>query len=88
MQLFNSIDSLGLFAGSLTTIAFFPQIIKTYKSKSAEDVSYAMFILFSFGVLLWSIYGWEIHSIPVIISNVITLLLAISVMVMKLIFSE
>ena len=84
--MFSSIDSLGLIAGSLTTIAFLPQIIKTYKSKSANDVSYSMFILFSLGVALWSVYGWEIHAIPVIISNLITLVLAISVLIMKTLY--
>ncbi len=86
MYLPNHVDYLGLLAGSLTTIAFLPQIVKTYRSKSADDVSYSMFILFSLGVTLWSIYGWEIHATPVIISNLITLVLAISVLIMKKIY--
>jgi MtN3 and saliva related transmembrane protein len=53
----NSADYLGLAAGALTTISFLPQVIKTWKSKSAKDLSFGMFGIFSLGVLLWLIYG-------------------------------
>ncbi|WP_320674543.1 SemiSWEET transporter [Prochlorococcus sp. MIT 1341] len=88
MDLPSPVDSLGLVAGCLTTIAFLPQILKTYRSRSAEDVSYSMFILFSLGVALWGVYGWEIHANPVIISNLITFVLALSVLLMKVIFAK
>ena len=84
----NSIDALGFFAGTFTTIAFLPQVIKTWNSKSAEDVSLLMFIMFILGVLLWCIYGWEIHSMPVIIANLITFLLALIIIVLKLTFEK
>jgi MtN3 and saliva related transmembrane protein len=48
----NEIDLLGLFAGTLTTVAFVPQVIKTWQSKSANDVSLGMFLLFSLGLIL------------------------------------
>ncbi len=85
---FNSIDILGFCAGIFTTIAFLPQVLKTWNSKSAEDVSLIMFILFILGVLLWCIYGFEIHSTPVIIANVITFILAAIILVLKLIFEN
>ena len=88
MDLFSSIDYLGLIAGALTTVAFLPQLVKTYQSKSADDVSFLMFFLFGIGVILWGVYGWEIHAIPVVISNSITLILASSILVMKVIFSN
>ena len=81
-------EVLGFLAGALTTIAFLPQVIKTWKSKSAEDVSIVMFILFSVGVFLWCLYGWEINSIPVIIANVITFILAMIIICMKLVFEN
>ncbi len=83
-----STDTLGLIAGSLTTIAFIPQVIKTWRSKSAEDVSIVMFILFITGVLLWCIYGWEIHAKPVMIANIITFILASTILGLKLYFED
>ncbi len=53
----NSNDTLGLIAGGLTTISFLPQVIKTWRSRSAKDLSFRMFGIFSVGVLLWLIYG-------------------------------
>ena len=82
----NPIDLLGFLAGLFTTIAFIPQVIKTWRSKSAEDVSILMFAMFILGVLLWCVYGIEIHSIPVIVANVITFVLAATILVLKLIF--
>ena len=85
---FDSIDSLGIIAGTLTTIAFIPQLFKTWKTKSANDVSYGMFLLFSLGVVLWGVYGWEIHAMPVLLANIVTFLLAISILLLKVIFSR
>ena len=84
----NLIDLLGFVAGIFTTIAFIPQVLKTWNSKSAEDVSLSMFIFFMLGVSLWCIYGWEIHSTPVIIANIITFLLALSIVILKVIFQR
>jgi MtN3 and saliva related transmembrane protein len=76
--------TLGLVAGALTTIAFLPQAMKTWKSKSAEDLSLGMLASFSTGVLLWLIYGMLIDSLPIIIANAVTLLLASTNLTLKL----
>ena len=81
-------DSLGLVAGTLTSIAFVPQLLKVWASKSAKDISYIMFILFICGVLLWVIYGWGIHSFPVILFNIITFMLGLAILVLKFIFDK
>lgn len=78
------IDLVGGLAGLLTTIAFIPQVIKTWRSGSAQDISLFMFILFSTGVLLWLIYGIAIDSTPVVAANSVTLMLALSILVLKL----
>jgi MtN3 and saliva related transmembrane protein len=70
-------------AGTLTTLAFLPQVLKIYRTKSARDVSYLMFLIFSTGVLLWLIYGILIGSAPIIAANVVTLGLAIIVIALK-----
>ena len=74
----------GSLAGTLTTIAFFPQAIKTWKTKSAEDISLGMFTLFAAGVFLWIVYGIAIGSVPVVIANTITFVLAVTILVFKI----
>ena len=75
---------LGYFAGFLTTAAFVPQVWKTWKSKSATDLSLAMFSVFSVGVFCWLVYGIMIAQIPIIFWNVISLVLALALLAMKL----
>ncbi|MCL2144617.1 MAG: SemiSWEET transporter [Endomicrobia bacterium] len=71
-----SIEIVGLAAGVFATIAFVPQVYKTWKSKSAKDVSMHMFLIFITGVTLWIIYG-AVKKIPaVMISNIIIFILA------------
>ncbi|MGK7911053.1 MAG: SemiSWEET family sugar transporter [Synechococcus sp.] len=88
METLQSTDTLGLLAGALTTIALLPQLIKTWQSQSAEDVSIGMFLLFSAGVVLWGVYGWEIHALPVILTNVVTFVLAAAILVLKIVFDR
>ena len=81
-------DLIGSVAGTLTTLSFLPQVLKTYRSRSAKDISLVMFLLFSLGVFLWLIYGLSIQSMPIIISNGITLVLSLSILVMKFWFGR
>ncbi len=81
-------ESIGLIAGSLTTISFLPQVIKTWKSRSAKDLSLVMFSLFCTGIFLWLIYGLLIHSWPVILSNAFTLVLSSTILFFKLKFKD
>jgi MtN3 and saliva related transmembrane protein len=73
-------------AGCFTTISFLPQVIKTWKSRSAKDLSLVMFSLFCAGILLWLIYGILIGSLPVILSNAFTLVLSSTILFFKLKF--
>ncbi|MFM9836743.1 MAG: SemiSWEET transporter [Cyclobacteriaceae bacterium] len=84
----NHIELIGLVAGGLTTISFLPQVIKTWKSKSAKDLSLVMFTLFCLGIVLWLIYGLLIHSLPVILSNAFTLILSSMILFFKLKFKN
>lgn len=74
---------VGLLAGTLTTISFLPQVLKTWKSKSAKDISLGMFLTFCIGVLLWIVYGVAVSDIPVILTNAATLVLAGTVLWLK-----
>jgi MtN3 and saliva related transmembrane protein len=80
----NAISVLGLVAGSFTTIAFLPQVIKTWKTRSAKDLSLGMFSIFTIGVGMWLAYGILINDLPVIMANVVTLILASTLLFFKL----
>jgi MtN3 and saliva related transmembrane protein len=78
------ITLIGLVAGTLTTIAFLPQLTMTWKSKSAKDVSLGMFLIFCSGVALWLIYGILIDALPIILTNTATLILSGAILMLKL----
>lgn len=83
-----NVQVIGLVAGSLTTVAFLPQVIKTWRSGSAKDLSLGMFSFFCLGVLLWLVYGIMMRDIPVIAANFATLLLASTILYFKLRFKD
>lgn len=80
----NGITLLGLLAGTLTTISFMPQVIKTWTTKSTQDISLGMFITFCSGIFLWLVYGLFIQNLPVILTNAVTFILASTILGMKL----
>ena len=75
---------LGLVAASLTTAAYVPQVLQSWRSKSTRDLSLPMLILFCSGVLLWLVYGLWVHDLPVTVANALTLVLALSLLLLKL----
>ena len=79
-----SIDILGYVAAVGTTSAFIPQVYKVYKTKKTEDLSLGTFLLFCIGIVLWTIYGIFIQSLPVILANSITFALAFYILLMKI----
>jgi MtN3 and saliva related transmembrane protein len=79
-----ALNLLGFAAGVLTTAAFVPQVLKIWKTRSARDISLAMYAVFTTGVVLWLVYGIALGSVPIIVANVLTLGLALAVLVMKL----
>jgi len=81
-----TVNILGTLAGTLTTVAFVPQVLKTWRSRCAKDISSGMFLIFTLGVLLWLVYGLYISSWPIIIANAITLILAGAILAMKVYF--
>jgi len=83
-----NVDIFGYFAAFLTTSAFHPQLIKTLKTKKADDVSLTTLIMFIVGVLAWIIYGYKISSIPILIANLITLILNLLILISKVYYSK
>lgn len=77
-------DLIGYIAAFLTTLSFFPQALKTLRSRDTHSISLRMYLLFTTGVMLWSIYGWMVGDGPVLIANLITLVPAVILLVLKL----
>ncbi len=80
---FNS-EIIGLIAASLTTAAFVPQVYKTWKTKSVDELSLTMYLVFFTGIVLWVIYGIFINSLSIILANTITGLLVLLLIYFKL----
>ncbi|MDD9953663.1 MAG: SemiSWEET transporter [Candidatus Woesearchaeota archaeon] len=78
------VELIGFTAGFCTTLAFVPQVLKTVRTKSTKDISLGMFSLTTLGVFLWLVYGVLIGSYPVILANIVTLILAATILVCKI----
>lgn len=77
-------ETLGFMAAFCTTAAFIPQLVRVLRLRSAREISLPTFLLFSIGVFLWLLYGIYTGSKPVIASNGVTLVLSLSILVLKL----
>lgn len=79
-----SIDLLGYVAGTLVVGSLLPQVIKSWKSKSTKDISLLRYVIYIFGLILWIIYAILIKNGPLIVMNSIGLVLALSILILKL----
>jgi len=77
-------ELIGYLAAFCTTVAFFPQAIKVYKTRQTKDISMGMFLLLTMGVIFWLTYGLLITSYPIIAANTVTLLLDLYIIFMKI----
>lgn len=77
-------EMLGYTAAFLTTTSFIPQAYKIYQTKNTQAISLSMFLIFNLGLVCWLIFGIVIHSLPVILANSITLILAMYILLIKI----
>jgi MtN3 and saliva related transmembrane protein len=82
------VESTGLLAGFLTTLAYVPQVLKVWRTRTARDISLIMFLLMNIGIALWLIYGLLIGSPGLIAANLVTLGLTAAVLAAKLKFDR
>ena len=83
----SAITLLGFVAGGLTTLSFIPQVLKTWRSRRCDDLSWALLLSFASGVLLWIVYGALVREAPVVVANAVTLALISMIVSMKLRFA-
>ena len=84
----NFTQIIGFSAAGITSIAFVPQLIKTWKTKSTEDVSILMLSMFILGIFLWIIYGLRIKELPIVIANSVTLILNLGILFIKITYNN
>ena len=79
-----SLERTGYVAATLTTLAFMPQAWKTIRTKDTRSISLGMYVVFTIGVGFWLAYGFVLDSMPMILSNIVTLGLSATILAMKL----
>jgi MtN3 and saliva related transmembrane protein len=78
-------DLLGYLAATLTTASFLPQAALTLRTRDVSGISLGMYSAFTLGVALWLAYGWRIGEWPIIVANALTLALAATILVTKIV---
>lgn len=76
--------TLGLVAGTLTSIAAIPQLVKTLRTRHARDISVWQPLLLAIGIALWLVYGMLIHDLPLVLANIVPLICNIMLTILKL----
>ncbi|MFZ5609166.1 MAG: SemiSWEET transporter [Pseudomonadota bacterium] len=84
MPALSGIDLIGGMAGALTTLAFVPQVARTWRTGAARDLSLAWLLIFAAGIGLWLAYGLLIGAWPISVANAVTLALVLSLLWVKL----
>lgn len=74
----------GYIAAVMTTLAFVPQAVKTIRSKDTRSISLGMYVVFTIGIGFWLVYGISLGSVPMILSNIVTILLSGTILALKL----
>ena len=81
-------DMVGSAAACLTTASFVPQVWLSFKTRDVSGVSLGMYSVFTAGVALWLVYGLLLGAWPIVVANAITLLLALAILGMKLVYGK
>ena len=74
---------IGFIAAALTTLSFVPQVVKTWKMKETRDISLSMFVILAVGIVLWTVYGFIIQDLPVILANCVSFILTAIIIFFK-----
>ena len=67
----NFFKVLTTIVGIVMSIGYFPQAYRLYKTKSAENISLVTFVIFALGTLIWTLYGFFIHDLVLILSFIV-----------------
>jgi MtN3 and saliva related transmembrane protein len=81
-----NLEWFGFAAAFLTTVSFIPQAVMTIRTKNTRGISRGMYVMFTVGVAFWLVYGIALNSWPMILANTVTLVLAGTILALKLRF--
>ena len=79
-----SMEWAGYVAATMTTLSFVPQAVKTIRSRDTSGLSLGMYVVFTAGIAMWLVYGIALHSIPMILANIVTFVLSATILGLKL----
>jgi MtN3 and saliva related transmembrane protein len=79
-----TVTTIGYIAGFLTTLAFVPQVVRAYRTRSVNDLSWIWLFIFISGLFMWLTYGLVLNDWPMILANSLTISLCLLLMLMKL----
>jgi len=83
-----TVDIIGYLAAFFGTILMLPQAIKTYRTRHVSDISLVMLVVYIINCMLWGVYGYFMHSGPMLICNGLALIIGFLMLSMKIIFSR
>jgi MtN3 and saliva related transmembrane protein len=83
-----NITYLGLLAGDITSAAAIPQVVRTYRTKHARDISIWQPLLLNIGMTLWLLYGIALGDIPLIAANIFSIICYTLLIIMKVRFNK
>jgi len=78
-----SLELFGLLAGAITSLGFIPQLIKGFKTKKLDDITYLMPLVLAFGMTLWFFYGVFLNAIAIIVANAFSIFCCLTLIIMK-----
>lgn len=84
----DAIEIIGLIAAILTTAAYVPQVIKTWKTKDVESLSLSMYVVMFTGVAMWFTYGIFLNSLAIVLANIVTGILTFTLIFLKIKYRE
>ena len=82
------VDILGYSAGAITSLTFLPQVIKTWKEKSAKDISLLMFVIAAVNETMWIVYGILLDNWVIILTNATVLVMSLIMIYFKLRYNK
>ena len=83
-----TITHLGLLAGAITSAAAIPQVVRTYRTRHARDISIWQPVLLDVGMSLWLVYGIALGDIPLIVANAVSIVCYSALIVMKILYRD
>lgn len=75
---------VGYTASAVTVFTFLPQVIKTWKERSAKNVSLMMFVIAIANEVLWIWYGVLVNDLIIILTNIVMMCMASVMIYLKL----